>query len=107
MSFSTLVIKEVETNVLEIITRGPQGIKGADGSISITDFLFVNVVPDGAINGVNKTFTVVDEFAAIFVWLNGMRMTSPADFVVLTTDTFVMTTAPTTGDTLIVDYVTL
>lgn len=62
-------------------------------------------IPAGYVNGDNTTFVLayMPVAGSERVFLNGIRQTPGADYT-LTTDTIVFTTAPFTGDRLLVDY---
>ena len=65
------------------------------------------VVPAGAINGSNTTFTLpaVPHSGLIMVTLNGMILTAGTDYT-LSGAAITMTTAPATGDTLTTSFIT-
>jgi hypothetical protein len=72
------------------------------------DFV-TNEVPTGVINGTNATYTTAQSFRTIDleVFLNGLRQRYAIDYTIPNSSTFVMTSAPLTGDKLIVDYIPL
>ena len=75
--------------------------------VDLLESFFVPVVseiPAGDINGVNMIYTTANDFSAIWVWLNGLRMKAGSDYNVTGANTFQFTYAPQTGDTLLVDY---
>lgn len=90
-------------NILEIISPGPQGIQGPSGSLT---GLVQAEVPTGLINSINTIYTTAAVFTSIWVYLNGLRMNPGSDYNITDTDEITFTYAPTTGDTLIVDYIT-
>lgn len=63
--------------------------------------------PDGAIDGVNATFTLClpHVTGTLRVYLDGMRMTPGADFTVLNPTQFQFGTAPAIGSVVLVDYI--
>lgn len=63
-------------------------------------------VPTGAINGVNTVFTTAATYqpGKLAVYRNGVRQAHPGDYSETTSTTFTFVTAPSTGDTLLVDY---
>lgn len=78
----------------------------ASGSLSTSNFV-TEETPSGSINGSNVTFTVANTptTGTLRLFLNGVRQKSGAgnDFTI-TTNTITMTTAPVSGDVLLVDY---
>ena len=91
-----------ELNVFEIVTPGPQGIQGPVGTL---DSVVLAEVPMGDVNSSNTDFTTAAAFLKLWVYLNGLRMNPGSDYNVTGADSFTFTYAPSTGDTLIVDYV--
>jgi hypothetical protein len=65
----------------------------------------VGEVPSGLINSSNTTYTTSQDFDEILVYLNGVRMKQSVDYNVTGSNIFVFTYAPTTGDSLLVDYI--
>lgn len=61
--------------------------------------------PTGTINGINDAFTTANTPTSetVRVYLNGLRQTPTTDYSV-STNTITFTTAPLTGDVIIVDY---
>ena len=96
-------IPVTEVDVIEVVTEGPQGPRGdagfSGGSITLA------AVPTGAINGINMAYATSVNFAAIWVYLNGLRMKPGEDFSVTGANTFLFAYPPQTGDKLIVDYI--
>lgn len=76
------------------------------GTLSPSNFVFEET-PSGSINGSNVTFTIASTPTAgtVRVFLNGVRQKSGAgnDYTI-TTNTITFTTAPISGDVIIVDY---
>lgn len=76
------------------------------GTLSPTNFV-TEETPSGTINGSNTTFTLANTPTAgtVKLYLNGVRQKSGAgnDYTI-TTNTITMTTAPVSGDVMIVDY---
>lgn len=68
-----------------------------------------NEIPSGSMNGVNMTFTLSANFVAgsVAVYHNGQRLKQGAinDYVEQGTNQIVLTFAPESTDTLVVDYV--
>lgn len=67
-----------------------------------------NSRPSGAINGVNRDFTILCQphvLGTLRVYLDGMRMYPGTDYTVIDSVTFRMTSAPAPGMVLLVDYV--
>lgn len=64
-----------------------------------------NEVPSGSINSSNTSYTLANTplTGSLRVYLNGQRLTVTADYTISGT-TLTMVIAPTTGDTLLVDY---
>lgn len=65
-----------------------------------------NEVPTGSINSSNTVFTTASPFATgtTRVFLNGIRQILGTDYTETDTDEITFTSAPFTGDTLIIDY---
>ena len=78
----------------------PEG-GGAGGGGAIV----LNSVPTPAPNSSATVFTVAADFSQVAVYLNGLRQKPSLDYTVSGANTFTMTAAPLTGDTLMVDYV--
>jgi hypothetical protein len=81
------------------------GTGGSGGGINFV----TNETPNGVINSVNTAYSTLQPFRGIDldVFLNGLRQRYNIDYTILTANVFHMTTAPVTGDTLIVDYIPL
>ena len=81
-------------------------VQDTSGTLSPSNFVF-DETPSGSINGSNVTFTIASTPTAgtVRVFLNGMRQKSGAgnDYTI-TTNTITFTTAPVSGDVIIVDY---
>jgi hypothetical protein len=56
--------------------------------------------PTGALNGANTTFDTGAAYGELAVFHNGLKLTVGVDYTETDADTFEMTTAPLTGDTL-------
>jgi hypothetical protein len=65
-----------------------------------------NEVPSGLINGTNTTFLVSQPFvgATLCVYLNGLRQRPTTDFTIVDSTHFALTSAPMSGDSLLIDY---
>lgn len=61
-------------------------------------------VPSGAINDVNDTYTIATTAQKLAVYKNGLRQNPSSYTFTPSTNTFVMSVAPETGDTLLTDY---
>lgn len=76
------------------------------GTLSPTNFV-IEETPSGSINGSNTSFTLANTptSGTVKLYLNGVRQKSGAgnDYTI-TTNTITMTTAPISGDVLLVDY---
>jgi len=76
------------------------------GSLSPSNFV-TEETPSGTINGSNTTFTLANTptSGTVKLYLNGVRQKSGAgnDYTI-STNTITMTTAPVSGDVLLVDY---
>lgn len=81
-------------------------VQDTGGTLSVSNFVFEET-PSGSINGSNVTFTIANTPTAgtVRLYLNGVRQKSGAgnDYTI-TTNTITMTTAPVSGDVLLVDY---
>lgn len=81
-------------------------VQDTAGTLSPTNFV-IEETPSGTINGSNTTFTLANTPTAgtVKLYLNGVRQKSGAgnDYTI-TTNTITMTTAPVSGDVLLVDY---
>lgn len=81
-------------------------VQDTAGTLSPSNFVFEET-PSGTINGSNTTFTIANTPTAgtVRVYLNGVRQKSGAgnDYTITTT-TITFTTAPVSGDVIIVDY---
>lgn len=87
---------------------GAQGSQGNQGTAGNGTIVF-SEVPSGSINSSNTSFTTASSMVSnsLIVYLNGQRLTGGGvDFTQGAGTAFTMTIAPTTGDTLIVDYQT-
>ena len=78
---------------------GWQPVVSSGGGVS-------NETPAGAVNGINKTFTVAYAYlpASANLYINGLKQKPIADYVESRPVTLVLTDAPLTGDLLSVDY---
>lgn len=81
-------------------------VQDTAGTLSPTNFV-TEETPSGTINGSNTAFTLANTPTAgtVRVYLNGVRQKSGAgnDYTI-TTNTITFTTAPVSGDVIIVDY---
>ena len=81
-------------------------VQDTAGTLSPTNFV-TEETPSGSINGSNTSFTIANTPTAgtVKLYLNGVRQKSGAgnDYTI-TTITITMTTAPVSGDVMIVDY---
>lgn len=81
-------------------------VQDTAGTLSATNFV-IEETPSGSINGSNTTFTLANTptSGTVKLYLNGVRQKSGAgnDYTISTT-TITMTTAPVSGDVLLVDY---
>lgn len=81
-------------------------VQDTAGTLSPSNFV-TEETPSGSINGSNTTFTLANTPTAgtVKLYLNGVRQKSGAgnDYTI-TTNTITMTTAPVSGDVLLVDY---
>lgn len=81
-------------------------VQDTAGTLSPSNFV-TEETPSGTINGSNTTFTLANTPTAgtVKLYLNGVRQKSGAgnDYTITTT-TITMTTAPVSGDVLLVDY---
>jgi|SRR5215471_8732925 len=102
---STLDLSAVQVTPLEVVSPGPQGPKGDTGAPGTGSAIY-NETPTGAINGVNTTFTAVNNFRGetLAVYLNGLRQRPTDDFIVVGANTFQTTLAPLANDRLSIDY---
>lgn len=66
----------------------------------------MNETPAGSVNSSNTVFTTAAAYktGSLAVYLNGLRQKKTADYTETTSTTFTFTTAPTTGDSVCVDY---
>lgn len=85
------------------VLRGPEGPPGAGGGGAQV----VGESPGGVRNGTNMLFTLGHNFRAgtVAVYFNGLRNQSGADYHETAPNQITFTTAPESGDTLIVDYI--
>jgi len=77
----------------------------------------LSVIPVGAINSVNKLFTLPVPFSQVGVYLNGVRLLASSDYVAVETgalgtgfNAVLLTSAPDSGvvpDVVSCDYVTV
>lgn len=72
---------------------------------NVTNFVLAEV-PGGAVNSINTVFTTLVNYAKLWVYLNGIRMKPGTDYAEDGGNDFHFLYPPTTGDLLIVDYVT-
>lgn len=81
--------------------RGPAGVNGDNAFI-------VGELPSGATDGTNKTYSTVHSFVTntTAVYLNGLRLLRGTDYTETPPDTLTLSSAPSTTDTLQVDYQT-
>ena len=63
----------------------------------------------GLVNGSNTTFTTSANFAVnkVMVYLNGQRLKRTVDYTLSGSNQVIFTTAPETGDVLIIDFINL
>lgn len=66
--------------------------------------LVLEEVPTGLINSSNMDYTTAATFQKLWVWLNGLRMRIGVDYNLTGADSFSFLYPPTTGDSLLVDY---
>lgn len=81
---------------------GPQGPAGPPGS----GIMVTGEIPAGAINGSNATFTAAFNFIpeSVEVQINGLVQRRVTDFNTTGTQTIILTSSPTPGETVQVDY---
>jgi hypothetical protein len=81
-------------------------VQDISGTLTPSNFVFEET-PSGSINGSNVTFTIsaTPTTGTLRLYLNGQRLRSGAgnDYT-LSTNTITMTTAPTSGDVLLADF---
>jgi hypothetical protein len=63
-------------------------------------------VPGGLVNSSNTAFTTLEDYTKLWVYLNGVRMKPGTDYAEDSGNDFHFLYPPTTGDLLIVDYLT-
>ncbi len=63
-------------------------------------------VPGGAVDGINTAYTTLVNYQKLWVYLNGVRMKPGTDYDEDGGNDFHFLYPPTTGDLLIVDYIT-
>ena len=99
---SFVVTDPVESRISSFVflSRGPAGKNG-----TLTDNVVMAETPSGSINGINTVFTAAFDFDQIWVYWNGLRMKPVADFDVTGLNQFQLTSAPQSGDSILIDYV--
>jgi hypothetical protein len=102
---SVIDLTVAEAAVIEVISPGPQGIKGDTGAPGTGAAIF-NETPAGLVNGLNLTFLAASNFRSetLVVYLNGLRQAPTDDFIVVGPNAFQMTAAPLSNDKLKIDY---
>lgn len=77
---------------------------GGSGSVSF-DLIF-NEIPTGAMNGTNRTFNSAFSFVnvTLVVYLNGLRQKNGSDYQIINSNTILLTVAPSSAETLLIDY---
>lgn len=81
-------------------------LQTAIDSISAS-FMQLDIVPTGAIDGVNTTFTTPTDFSSthLVVYYNGQRLCLTDDFTLSPPNTFTLLSPPYPGDKIRVDYI--
>ena len=90
----------INTNIDENASPTPSA------SVSIEDFNNIfHEVPSGAVNGVNKVFTVSHDYinGKISIYLNGLQQPETT-YTETSPTSFTLADAPVTGTTILVDY---
>lgn len=101
-SGSTDVTLIAGTNIT--LSESGNNITIAASGSSVPTFVY-GETPTGTVNGTNGAFTTSNTptSGTVRVYLNGLRQTPTTDYSV-STNTITFTTAPLTGDVIIVDY---
>lgn len=73
-------------------------------SLGVSNFWFFNVVPTGAVNGSNRTFTLPETASQIIVYVDGMREASANVTFTAGTDTFTLAVGREPYTSIAVDY---
>lgn len=92
------------------LPRGKRNIRitytaGFSGyAIGLSNIWTYNVIPTGAINGVNRTYTLPETASQIIVYSDGLRISASNYSFTADTDTFTMNVGSEAYSTLVVDY---
>lgn len=86
-------------------SRGPVGVGFTLGIGDLSTFI-LEEIPTGAVDGVNQDYTTAHNFQKLWVYLNGLRMRVGVDYTLTDAHTFHFLYPPSTGDSLLVDYIT-
>jgi hypothetical protein len=85
--------------------RPAVGIAFSIGIGQLGNFVLAEV-PGGAVDDVNTAYTTLADYAKLWVFKNGVRMKPGEDYAEDGGNDFHFLYPPTTGDLLIVDYIT-
>ncbi|MFA6128265.1 MAG: hypothetical protein WC699_13260 [Bacteroidales bacterium] len=95
-------LQEILHDIIDsLIGSGEEVVPGTDPVSQITDYGL-----NGAVNGTNKLFATTHEYITLtpHVYLNGVRQFRGEDYTEQGVNQIYFTTAPFTGDKIIIDY---
>ena len=95
-------LQEILHDIIDsLISAGGEVVPGTDSISQISDYGLI-----GTVNGVNKLFATSHAFINLTpqVYLNGVRQYRGEDYTEQGDNQIFFTTAPFTGDKIIVDY---
>lgn len=90
---------EVVVTENTLVLGGNTGPQGAPGNAEVTE------IPTGDVDGVNKVFTMAEDFSTIKVYLGGLRQKENDDYTITDTNEITFAEAPFEGANIVVDYV--
>jgi hypothetical protein len=83
------------------------GVSAAVPVLSSSSAL-ISETPQGAINGSNATFTTAPfQVDSLAIWINGVLLSTPGDYITTGTSTILFTESPHVGDVILARFTPL
>jgi hypothetical protein len=99
-------VEELDLELILLTLAIIDYLQGGGGG-GVPGSMVSNETPSGAVDGSNTIFTTINAFIGgnLMVFLNGLKQRTLTDFIETGTNTFQLTSAPLTGDSLRVEYI--